>query len=55
MTTELGTSVLLITHDLGLAAERADKVIVMYQGNVVEAGPSLELLRTRSTRTPAPG
>ncbi|MFV0285415.1 MAG: ABC transporter ATP-binding protein [Demequina sp.] len=44
LTREKGTAVLLITHDLGLAAERASKVIVMHQGRIVEAGPSKALL-----------
>ena len=44
LTGDSGTAVLFITHDLGLAAERAEKLVVMYKGKIVESGPSAELL-----------
>lgn len=43
--TELGKSVILITHNMGLVAEQADEVCVMYMGRVVEFG-SLEQVFT---------
>jgi len=44
LTDAMGTSVVLITHDLGLAAERADRVAVMRRGQIVETGAAAEIL-----------
>jgi oligopeptide/dipeptide ABC transporter ATP-binding protein len=43
---QTGMSILLITHDLGMVAEIAQRVIVMYAGKIVESGPAGELFQT---------
>ncbi len=43
LTTEKETGVILITHDLGIVAEMADRVAVMYAGRIVEQAPVFEL------------
>jgi peptide/nickel transport system ATP-binding protein len=54
-------ALLLITHDFGVIAEMADRVAVMYQGQVVETGPVRQILRepahayTRSLLAAVPG
>ena len=40
-----GTAVMLITHDMGVIAETADRVAVMYAGRIVEEGPVAEIVR----------
>lgn len=42
---EFNTAVLLITHDLGVVAEVADYVVVMYAGKIIEEAPVLELFK----------
>lgn len=45
LTREQGTAVILITHDMGVIAEMADRVAVMYAGRIVEIGPVRDVVR----------
>lgn len=45
MKAEYGMSTVLITHDIGLASEFADRLVVMYAGRIAEIAPTYELLR----------
>ena len=42
---ELGTAIIMITHDLGVVAEMCDRVAVMYCGSVIEEGPVREIFK----------
>ena len=49
---EHGTAVMLVTHDMGVIAETADRVAVMYAGRIVEIGPVAEVIhRAAASRT----
>ncbi len=44
--TKNNTAVMLITHDIGVVAEMADEVVVMYTGKIVEHGTAYQVLKT---------
>ena len=51
---DLGLSILVVTHNLGLAWNIADRLAVMYLGRIVEQGPTEAVLDSPATPTPGP-
>ena len=47
---ELGTSFILITHDIATSSELADEVVVMYAGQIVETGDAARFFSRPCTR-----
>lgn len=47
---KIGVSIILITHDLGVVAQVADRIAVMYAGKIVESGSRREIFIIRSIR-----
>ena len=45
---QLGMSIVIVTHDVAVAAEIADEIAVMYAGRIVESGPGRTVLRSPS-------
>jgi oligopeptide transport system ATP-binding protein len=45
MRAELGMGIVLISHDMGVVAGLADRIVVLYAGRIVEQGPTAEMLR----------
>ncbi len=45
LTREHGTAVMLVTHDMGVIAETADRVAVMYAGRIIEVGPVRDVVK----------
>jgi peptide/nickel transport system ATP-binding protein len=43
---EFGSAVIMITHDLGVVAELADDVLVMYGGKIIERGPAADVFHS---------
>ncbi len=49
LTAEMGTAVMLITHDLPLASERCDEALVMFRGDMIERGPAARVMQAPQT------